>query len=53
MSATLHGRRRYLFMLGHMRGYTSVHIARLLDNDEGREGISPFLEKRKPWWQAE
>ena len=32
MSATLHGRRRYLFMLGHMRGYTSV-LAHILGSN--------------------
>lgn len=34
-----------------MRGYTSELIAKLRDSDEGREGMSAFLEKRKPWWQ--
>ncbi|MCB9009084.1 MAG: enoyl-CoA hydratase/isomerase family protein, partial [Ardenticatenaceae bacterium] len=34
-----------------MRGYTSELIANLRDSDEGREGMSSFLEKRKPWWQ--
>ncbi|WP_420630473.1 enoyl-CoA hydratase-related protein [Candidatus Leptofilum sp.] len=34
-----------------MRGTTSELIARLRDSDEGREGMSSFLEKRKPWWQ--
>ena len=36
-----------------MRGYTSELIATLRDSDEGREGMSSFLEKRKPWWQEE
>ncbi len=36
-----------------MRGYTTNLIARLRDSDEGREGMSSFLQKRKPWWQAE
>ena len=34
-----------------MRSYTSELIASLRDSDEGREGMSSFLEKRKPWWQ--
>lgn len=34
-----------------MRGYTSELIARLRDSEEGREGMSAFLQKRKPWWQ--
>ena len=33
------------------RGYTSELIAKLRDSDEGREGMSSFLEKRKPRWQ--
>lgn len=36
-----------------MRGYTSELIAQLRDSDEGREGMSAFLEKRKPRWQTE
>ncbi|RDD62889.1 enoyl-CoA hydratase-related protein [Ferruginivarius sediminum] len=28
-------------------------IARLRVGDEGQEGIAAFLEKRKPWWQAD
>lgn len=34
-----------------MRAYTANLIARLRDSDEGREGMSAFLQKRKPWWQ--
>lgn len=34
-----------------MRSYTSELIAKLRASDEGREGMSSFLEKRKPWWQ--
>lgn len=34
-----------------MRDYTANLIARLRDSDEGREGMSSFLQKRKPWWQ--
>ncbi len=34
-----------------MRGYTSELIAQLRDSDEGREGMSSFLQKRKPSWQ--
>jgi methylglutaconyl-CoA hydratase len=36
-----------------MRDYTSELIARLRDSEEGREGMSAFLQKRRPWWQAE
>lgn len=36
-----------------MRGYTANLIASLRDSKEGREGMSSFLEKRKPWWQQE
>jgi methylglutaconyl-CoA hydratase len=36
-----------------MRDYTANLIARLRDSDEGREGMSAFLQKRKPWWQDE
>ncbi len=36
-----------------MRDYTANLIARLRDSDEGREGMSAFLQKRKPWWQEE
>ncbi len=31
--------------------YTSNFIARRRASEEGREGMSAFLEKRKPWWQ--
>ncbi len=34
-----------------LRAYTSELIARLRAGNEGREGMSAFLEKRKPWWQ--
>ena len=33
------------------RDYTAETIARRRASDEGREGMSAFLEKRKPWWQ--
>ncbi len=33
------------------REYTSNLIAQRRDSDEGREGMSAFLQKRKPWWQ--
>lgn len=36
-----------------MREYTTNLIAQRRDSDEGREGMSAFLEKRKPWWQGE
>ncbi len=36
-----------------MREYTTNLIARLRDSDEGREGMSAFLQKRKPWWQED
>jgi methylglutaconyl-CoA hydratase len=35
-----------------MRDYTAELIAQRRASDEGREGMSAFLEKRKPWWQA-
>jgi 1,4-dihydroxy-2-naphthoyl-CoA synthase len=35
-----------------MRDYTTTLIARCRAGDEGREGLGAFLEKRKPWWQA-
>lgn len=35
-----------------MRAYTSQLIARRRASDEGREGMSAFLEKRAPWWQG-
>jgi methylglutaconyl-CoA hydratase len=34
-----------------MRDYTTEMIARRRASDEGREGMSAFLEKRRPWWQ--
>lgn len=34
-----------------MRDYTAELIAELRGADEGREGLSAFLEKRKPAWQ--
>lgn len=34
-----------------LRSYTSDFIARRRASDEGREGMSAFLEKRRPWWQ--
>ena len=34
-----------------MRDYTTNLIAKRRDSDEGREGMSAFLQKRKPWWQ--
>ena len=33
-----------------LRAYTSELIARRRASEEGREGMSAFLEKRKPWW---
>ena len=36
-----------------VREYTAETIARRRASDEGREGMSAFLEKRKPWWQNE
>ncbi len=36
-----------------MRDYTAEQIAKRRDSDEGREGMSSFLEKRKPNWQPE
>lgn len=35
-----------------VRDYTAELIAARRAGDEGREGMSAFLEKRKPWWQA-
>jgi methylglutaconyl-CoA hydratase len=35
------------------RAYTSELIARRRASDEGREGMSSFLEKRPPSWQSE
>ena len=34
-----------------MRAYTSELIAQRRASEEGREGMSAFLEKRTPWWQ--
>lgn len=34
-----------------VRAYTTNLIAQLRASDEGREGMSAFLEKRKPIWQ--
>lgn len=34
-----------------MRAATSTLIARRRASDEGREGMSAFLEKREPWWR--
>ena len=36
-----------------VRDYTAETIARRRAADEGREGMSAFLEKRKPRWQEE
>lgn len=36
--------------MNELRAYTSDFIARRRASDEGREGMSAFLEKRKPWW---
>lgn len=35
-----------------VRDYTARQIAERRDSDEGREGMSSFLEKRKPIWQT-
>lgn len=37
----------------NLREYTAGTIARLRAGEEGREGMSAFLEKRKPRWQEE
>jgi methylglutaconyl-CoA hydratase len=34
-------------------GYTAELIARLRSSPEGREGVTAFLEKRKPAWHPE
>jgi methylglutaconyl-CoA hydratase len=34
-----------------MREYTAQTIAECRDSDDGREGMSSFLEKRRPRWQ--
>jgi methylglutaconyl-CoA hydratase len=31
--------------------YTAEMIAKIRSSEEGQEGISSFLEKRKPKWQ--
>jgi methylglutaconyl-CoA hydratase len=36
-----------------VREYTAEIIARRRASDEGREGMSAFLEKRRPWWQVQ
>lgn len=36
-----------------VRAATSTLIARRRASDEGREGMSAFLEKRDPWWREE
>jgi methylglutaconyl-CoA hydratase len=36
-----------------LRDFTTKAIARRRASDEGREGLSAFLEKRAPWWQVE
>jgi methylglutaconyl-CoA hydratase len=38
---------------GEMRAETSALIASRRASDEGREGMSAFLEKREPWWREE
>lgn len=35
-----------------VREYTTQQIAERRASDEGREGMSAFLEKRRPWWQT-
>jgi methylglutaconyl-CoA hydratase len=35
-----------------LRARTSRLIAERRASDEGREGMSAFLEKREPWWQS-
>jgi len=32
--------------------YTANQIAEIRQTDEGREGTSAYLQKRKPWWQS-
>ncbi len=34
-----------------VRAFTAELIARRRASEEGKEGMSAFLEKRKPWWQ--
>ncbi len=36
-----------------MRDYTTALIAQRRASDEGREGMSAFLEQRQPWWRPE
>jgi methylglutaconyl-CoA hydratase len=36
-----------------MRSFTSRLIAERRASDEGREGMSSFLEKRPPSWHSE
>lgn len=36
-----------------VRTYTANLIARRRAGEEGKEGMSSFLQKRKPWWQEE
>lgn len=35
-----------------LRDLTTELIAQRRASDEGREGMSAFLERRRPWWQA-
>ncbi len=35
-----------------VRSHTANLIAQRRASDEGKEGMSAFLQKRKPWWQA-
>ena len=35
-----------------MRAFTTQLIAQRRASAEGREGMSAFLQKRPPWWQA-
>lgn len=35
-----------------VRDYTANLIAQRRASDEGKEGMSSFLQKRKPWWRA-
>jgi methylglutaconyl-CoA hydratase len=36
-----------------LRDFTANVIARRRASDEGREGMSAFLQKRAPWWRVE
>jgi methylglutaconyl-CoA hydratase len=38
---------------GELREFTATVIAQRRASEEGREGMSAFLEKRPPWWQGE